>query len=536
MKPSKFAVLLFCLPMAHSHVQQKAEAQNDLKSAGAQTVLSNLQSNTSIFIKIDSTQLELPKASASQLASGNETIDFLQRSIDEFASRVNRKSLYGLIDLPYSFGQPHLRLFVEKSANSNQFFKALSEQLDFSKPFENDGYMMASWGATWVNQIPYAGATFLNSTQVLETPGDLPIPKERWSAALELIKDYPIQVAIVPPDYLWKTYEETMADLPDELGGGPVTTLTKGLKFMAIGIDPKAMTMLASVQSGSPEAAEQFAKMLPTILDKVTLTLPQPYQKTCQTILAEYGPSIQREIEGDRIVYSLSPLDKDEAATKFATIAEQVLTTFLAKEAKPQLRELAVAIHNFESAFGCFPAAKNQRNADGSSSLSWRVHILPFLEGHGELYKQFKLDEPWDSPNNLPLLKKMPDVFQTGSFKLAGKSDPIPEGHTTLLAPVGEGTIVGGKDLMTFGKITDGTSNTIMLVKVKPEHAVPWTAPQDYKFDPAKPATGLDVDAAGNFMSAFADGSVHEIPADLPAKTMLHLFQMNDGQVVDLPR
>ena len=36
--------------------------------------------------------------------------------------------------------------------------------------------------------------------------------------------------------------------------------------------------------------------------------------------------------------------------------------------------------------------------------------ILPFIE-EGQLYNQFKLDEPWDSPNNKKLLAKMPKVY-----------------------------------------------------------------------------------------------------------------------------
>ena len=39
---------------------------------------------------------------------------------------------------------------------------------------------------------------------------------------------------------------------------------------------------------------------------------------------------------------------------------------------------------------------------DGKPLLSWRVAILPYL-GLDNLYKQFHLDEPWDSPHNIKL-------------------------------------------------------------------------------------------------------------------------------------
>jgi hypothetical protein len=38
--------------------------------------------------------------------------------------------------------------------------------------------------------------------------------------------------------------------------------------------------------------------------------------------------------------------------------------------------------------------------------LSWRVKLLPYLE-QDHLYRQFKLNEPWDSPHNQALLKEM---------------------------------------------------------------------------------------------------------------------------------
>ncbi|MEM9828855.1 MAG: DUF1559 domain-containing protein, partial [Planctomycetota bacterium] len=48
-----------------------------------------------------------------------------------------------------------------------------------------------------------------------------------------------------------------------------------------------------------------------------------------------------------------------------------------------------------------------------ANQLSWRVHLLPQLGFH-ELYEQFRLDEPWDSPHNLSLVGGMPSVFGMG--------------------------------------------------------------------------------------------------------------------------
>ena len=66
-------------------------------------------------------------------------------------------------------------------------------------------------------------------------------------------------------------------------------------------------------------------------------------------------------------------------------------------------------MHNFAAGNGgSFPAPAIRKGSQ--SILSWRVAILPYLEQF-ELYERFHLDEPWDSPHNASLLKKMPSVY-----------------------------------------------------------------------------------------------------------------------------
>jgi hypothetical protein len=72
------------------------------------------------------------------------------------------------------------------------------------------------------------------------------------------------------------------------------------------------------------------------------------------------------------------------------------------------LKQLGLACHNYLSATNHFP--RNITDKDGKLLLSWRVAILPYIEEEA-LYKQFKLDEPWDSEQNKKLSEKMPKVF-----------------------------------------------------------------------------------------------------------------------------
>ena len=73
------------------------------------------------------------------------------------------------------------------------------------------------------------------------------------------------------------------------------------------------------------------------------------------------------------------------------------------------LKQLGLAMHNYHDANGFFPQDSVDAKT-GKPLLSWRVHLLPYME-EALLYQSFKLDEPWDSEHNIKLLDKLPKVF-----------------------------------------------------------------------------------------------------------------------------
>ena len=127
----------------------------------------------------------------------------------------------------------------------------------------------------------------------------------------------------------------------------------------------------------------------------------------------------------------------------------------------------------------------------------------------------------------------MPSVYDVRS-RFTNSPD-IPDGFTTYVAPVGEGTVFGGNEAVKFSEVRDGSSKTLALVEVKTELAVPWTAPQDYKFDLKAPASGLAWDAGDITLGGACDGHIAEIPRSFSDDSFLRAFLMNDGQPVPLP-
>lgn len=189
------------------------------------------------------------------------------------------------------------------------------------------------------------------------------------------------------------------------------------------------------------------------------------------------------------------------------------------------LKQIALAFHNYESANRRLPPQSNVDD-DDKPLLSWRVHILPFIE-HQELYEQFHLDEPWDSDHNIKLLDKMPKIYRSPNSKHTNK--------TTYLIPLGKGTPFAEGTDARLADMLDGTSNTILALEANDDRAVPWTKPTDYEIDAEKPMTGLLGLRPGGFLVVFGDGHVRFISETVEASVMRAMFTASGAEAYQLP-
>src|SRR5260370_13560210 len=139
------------------------------------------------------------------------------------------------------------------------------------------------------------------------------------------------------------------------------------------------------------------------------------------------------------------------------------------------MSQIGIAMHNYESEHGALPPAA-VTDKDGKPLLSWRVAILPFIEGD-RLYQQFHLDEPWDSPHNITLLDKMPPTFKT----LARRMNPPPN-PTDIQLFAGKNTLFEPGKKFKLEDFARGSSNTLLLIECG--EPVPWTKPADIDIDP----------------------------------------------------
>lgn len=188
------------------------------------------------------------------------------------------------------------------------------------------------------------------------------------------------------------------------------------------------------------------------------------------------------------------------------------------------LKQIMIGLHNYHDAVGHFPNDITDKN--GKALLSWRVAVLPYMEQE-QLYKQFKLDESWDSDNNKKLLAKMPDVFRVG-IEEKGSVKTFYQGIA------GPGTAFEPGQKLKLVSVTDGTSNTLGVVEAGP--AVEWTKPADISYDPRKAFPKFDGPFRNVVAVATLDGAAYTLKPDLKDQVLHDLTTRAGGEIVDLDK
>lgn len=314
-------------------------------------------------------------------------------------------------------------------------------------------------------------------------------------------------------------------------------------KTLTLAIDVGPATKLEFKLHYADEAAakdgETTVKMLLYVLREI---LPWGYRETFDRPhtdspdMAAFFIQVQTalrsapvEVKGTDVVGSIALQIKPATLTAlFAEIDKKSVY----HESQNNLRQMGLAMHNFHDVNGRMPAAAIC-DPQGKPLLSWRVAILPYIEQE-QLYKQFKLDEPWDSEHNKKLIAKMPTIYAA----VQGEGKP---GMTPYRVFAGNGAafdlnVRGQQRGFTPGKgltqITDGTSNTIMIVEAE---QVTWTKPEPLPFDPNKPLPKLGGVFKDGFNALGCDGAVHFIKNGIDANTLRALITCDGGEVAGFP-
>ncbi|MEZ6131014.1 MAG: DUF1559 domain-containing protein [Planctomycetaceae bacterium] len=187
------------------------------------------------------------------------------------------------------------------------------------------------------------------------------------------------------------------------------------------------------------------------------------------------------------------------------------------------LKQLGLAMHNFHDVYGNF-ADDNGGAGAAKGKLSWRVHLLPYLD-EAVLYRKFRLDEAWDSDHNKTLIEEMPAVFRSPGV--------AQKGQTSIHILVGEGALFEGERAPALRDIHDGTSNTLLMVMAGADKADVWTKPGGLELKAGAPKNTLgQIDR--QFMVCMADGFVRPLSVDLDPDLFRRIAQHQDGEPTSL--
>jgi len=367
------------------------------------------------------------------------------------------------------------------------------------------------------------GALFAGRRRTLARLESLePDPRPELAPAFEAAGDTAAQVLLLPPKHTHRVVDEMMPRLPEKIGGGPSSVLTRGVAWAALGADASPQLRLRLVvQSDNAEAAAALQGELAKVCrllgaDKELLAeLPR---------FDDFVKLLMPTVQADRLVLELD--EKRGTLRGLFDLVKPALETARGQAARVQsmnnLKQIGLAMHCWHDDHKGLPAPASY-DAQGKPLLSWRVHLLP-LVGQEQLYKQFHLNEAWDGPHNRTLIDKMPAIYRSPGCRLPE------QGRTSYVAPVGRDTVFAGREGMALDQIKDGTSNTILVVEVGDPQAVIWTAPEDLPFDPEQPAKGLGGPFKGGFLAVFCDGSVQFLPLPQDAKNLRSLFTPAAGE------
>jgi hypothetical protein len=215
------------------------------------------------------------------------------------------------------------------------------------------------------------------------------------------------------------------------------------------------------------------------------------------------------------------------------------------------LKQLGIAMHHFNGTGQLPPAVVY--DWDGNPLYSWRVLLLPYIE-EDALYKEFHLDELWDSPHNKPLLARMPKTYVRprewpakepyatyyqvfdgpgaafNSDKNKGLKPFSPPGFGAAFGQPDGPALMQGADVSSIPRtFTDGTSTILIAEAADP---VPWTKPADLHFDPNGPLPKLGGLFNGNFNVVMADDSVRLISRSVSQTTLRGAITANAGDVL----
>ncbi|HSQ58031.1 MAG TPA: DUF1559 domain-containing protein, partial [Gemmata sp.] len=357
-----------------------------------------------------------------------------------------------------------------------------------------------------------------------------PMTAELKSAATAHTLFATADLSKVPPDLRKMAAGAPAA--PDLLQAHRVT-LTADLKGKEISAAVRASFADAAAAGKARDGVQQLIGMGSNLIGQFAGGNPDldlapfmPALKEAQRALKD----LKVEVSGSDLLVAGSYKIDFDIGVMMANAAKKVKLAAMRRTETNNLMQIGLALHNYHSTrgraviHGIGPQGQLLANPTQKPLISWRVAILPYIE-QDNLYRKFKLDEPWDSEHNKKLIAEMPKIY-------APVAKPGKPGYTHLQMVIGPNAMQPPSVSLT--DITDGTSNTIAVAQAA--DPVIWTKPDDIMLPGKEVPKDLKKKFGGQFSGGFNvvmwDGSPRFIRDSVSERTLGLLINPRDGQLI----
>lgn len=191
--------------------------------------------------------------------------------------------------------------------------------------------------------------------------------------------------------------------------------------------------------------------------------------------------------------------------------------------ASSNVRQIGIALLNYEYTYKQLPPAYTV-DANGKKLHSWRTLILPYLE-EGRLYESIDFTKPWDAPENSAARNRTLKYFESPGVAL-------PPGHTLYQVVVDPQAIFTGPRPTRLADITDGTTNTLLVVEANKSQSVHWMDPSDLDLNTLLSASPDDTAYWRGRNVVMCDGASRFFAIDLPTEVLKSTITKGGGETI----
>lgn len=309
-----------------------APSGSSVPVAGADSVLAPfLDSQTIGVIRIDLKDIDLPATrdwvveSVNELRKANKEVirakDDVRQEIDQAADRVEKFRSAGIERMYIVFSladlmenrPPFIVVPLQKDTDANSVEQALLGLDDSPSGARQDPSKPV---ARRLGQAVVLGAPATTDRLKAAVPAQRP----DLTSAFDAAGKGQIRMALIPQEGARKAVENLISTLPDELGGGPIQIVSRGMQWLSLAIGlPPSPSFKIVIQATDPAAA---GKLNDTI-EKAIAWAGQRKEGPPEVLaFTEMLGGLKTQVQANRITIDLSNSDINKLA---ATIAGQLI-------------------------------------------------------------------------------------------------------------------------------------------------------------------------------------------------------------------